>query len=54
MASIIGINTANFSFVFTLFTMAALSKAQDEQLMNLNFAFACMIVVSFAVALGHA
>jgi hypothetical protein len=29
-------------------------KAQDEQLMNLNFAFACMIVVSFAIALGHA
>jgi hypothetical protein len=30
------------------------NKAQDEHLMNLNFAFACMIVVSFAVALGHA
>ncbi|KAB0513317.1 hypothetical protein F7R05_14815 [Pseudomonas koreensis] len=29
-------------------------KAQDEQRMNLNFAFACMIVVSFAIALGHA
>jgi hypothetical protein len=34
--------------------MAAPLKAQDEQLMNLNFAFACMVVVSFAIALGHA
>jgi hypothetical protein len=34
--------------------MAPLQKAQDEKLMNLNFAFACLIVVSFAIALGHA
>ncbi|VEF10505.1 Uncharacterised protein [Pseudomonas fluorescens] len=54
IVSIIGINTANFFFAVRLFTMASLSKAQDEQPMNLNFAFACMIVVSFAVALGHA
>ncbi len=54
MLSIIGINTTNFFFALRLFTMAPLSKAQDEQPMNLNFAFACMIVVSFAVALGHA
>lgn len=31
-----------------------LKTAQDEHPMNLNFAFACMIVVSFAVALVHA
>ena len=54
IVSIIGINTANFFFAVRLFTMASLLKAQDEQPMNLNFAFACMIVVSFAVALGHA
>jgi hypothetical protein len=30
------------------------SNSQDEKnFMNLNFAFACMIVVSFAIALGH-
>jgi hypothetical protein len=29
-------------------------KDQDEHPMNLNFAFACMVVVSFAIALGHA
>jgi len=27
---------------------------QDEHPMNLNFAFACMVVVSFAIALVHA
>jgi hypothetical protein len=54
MLSIIGINKANFFFALRLFTMAPLLKAQDEQPMNLNFAFACMIVVSFAIALGHA
>lgn len=54
MLSIIGINKANFFFAWRVFTMAPLSKAQDEQPMNLNFAFACMIVVSFAIALGHA
>jgi len=54
MLSIIGINTANFFFALRLFTMAPLSKAQEELPMNLNFAFACMIVVSFAIALGHA
>lgn len=54
MLSIIGINTANFFFALRLFTIPPLLKAEDEQPMNLNFAFACMIVVSFAVALGHA
>ncbi|KPG82641.1 hypothetical protein AEQ63_12020 [Pseudomonas sp. RIT-PI-o] len=54
MLSIIGINKANFFFALRLFTMAPLLKAQDEPPMNLNFAFACMIVVSFAIALGHA
>jgi hypothetical protein len=32
----------------------AIANRTDGTLMNLNFAFACMIVVSFAVALGHA
>ncbi|UST56927.1 hypothetical protein NF672_15865 [Pseudomonas moraviensis] len=54
MLSIIGINKANFFFALRLFTMAPLLKAQDEPPMNLNFAFACMIVLSFAIALGHA
>lgn len=54
MILIIGIDKANFFFALRLFTMASLLKPQDEQLMNLNFAFACMIVVSFAIALGHA
>lgn len=54
IVSIIGIDEANFFFALRLFTMASLLKAQDKQPMNLNFAFACMIVVSFAVALGHA
>jgi len=32
----------------------AITNWTDGTLMNLNFAFACMIVVSFAIALGHA
>jgi hypothetical protein len=28
-------------------------QASDEPVMNLNFAFACMIVVSFTIALVH-
>ena len=29
------------------------SNRPDEPLMNINLAIACMIVVSFAIALGH-
>jgi hypothetical protein len=33
--------------------MALISLIPDAHAMNLNFAFACMIVVSFAIALVH-
>jgi hypothetical protein len=31
----------------------ATSDYSGESFMNINFAFACLIVVSFAIALGH-
>jgi hypothetical protein len=31
----------------------AIAPAPDENVMNINFAFACMIVVSFTIALVH-
>jgi hypothetical protein len=46
--------TRIFSLLSTCSEWSHFKKAQDEHLMNLNFAFACMIVVSFAIALGHA
>ncbi|WP_222834507.1 hypothetical protein [Pseudomonas sp. SC3(2021)] len=54
MASIIGITKQNFSFDPTPAEWPHFQKDQDEHPMNLNFAFACMVVVSFAIALGHA
>jgi len=30
-----------------------ISNTSEDTFMNLNFAFACFIVVSFAIALGH-
>jgi len=44
----------NFLFLPEMVKMAPLLKSMEETFMNLNFAFACMIVVSFAIALGHA
>jgi hypothetical protein len=52
--SIIQIMKANFLFFRDLFKIAPSLHALDGNFMNLNFAFACMIVVSFAIALGHA
>jgi hypothetical protein len=43
----------NFLFIGGLFKMAPISPAPEEHFMNLNFAFACMIVVSFTIALVH-
>ena len=44
----------SFLFLPEMVKMAALLKSMEDIFMNLNFAFACMIVVSFAIALGHA
>jgi hypothetical protein len=43
----------NFLFMGDPFKMAAISPVPDKHFMNLNFAFACMIVVSFTIALVH-
>jgi len=43
----------NFLFSGGLSKMASISPIPDEHFMNLNFAFACMIVVSFTIALVH-
>lgn len=44
---------ANFLFFGGVFKIALLLIISDESFMNINFAFACLIVVSFAIALGH-
>jgi hypothetical protein len=33
--------------------MSAITPVSDGNVMNLNFAFVCMIVVSFTIALVH-
>jgi hypothetical protein len=43
----------NFLLGDDLFKMATISPIPDEHFMNLNFAFVCMIVVSFTIALVH-
>lgn len=43
----------NFLFFSGVFKIAPLLIISDESFMNINFAFACLIVVSFAIALGH-
>lgn len=53
IVSIFQIMKPNFLLGDDLFKMAAISPIPDEHFMNLNFAFACMIVVSFTIALVH-
>lgn len=43
----------DFSFSADAFRMAPPSIPSDKYVMNINFAVACMIVVSFAIALFH-
>ncbi|CAI8747672.1 hypothetical protein EMIT0P218_150015 [Pseudomonas sp. IT-P218] len=50
--SIFQITKPNFLFAPDLFKMNAITPV-SEQVMNINFAFACMIVVSFTIALVH-
>jgi len=45
---------AEFFICPRLIQDVAISDKSDDTPMNLNFAFACFIVVSFAIALGHA
>nr|WP_180206956.1 hypothetical protein [Pseudomonas sp. SbOxS1]NYU07298.1 hypothetical protein [Pseudomonas sp. SbOxS1] len=51
--SIFQITKPNFLFAPDLFKMSAITPVSDGNDMNLNFAFACMIVVSFTIALVH-
>ncbi|AZD01626.1 hypothetical protein [Pseudomonas chlororaphis] len=53
LPSIIQIMKADFSFSADAFRMAPPSIPSDKYVMNINFAVACMIVVSFAIALFH-
>ncbi|GAB6402586.1 hypothetical protein [Pseudomonas sp. MHK4] len=51
--SIFQITKANFLFAPDLFKMSAITPVSETNVMNINFAFACMIVVSFTIALVH-
>jgi hypothetical protein len=51
--SIFQITKPNFLFAPDLFKMSAITPVSDGNDMNINFAFACMIVVSFTIALVH-
>jgi len=53
IVSIFQIIKPNFLFAPDLFKMSAITPVSDGNDMNLNFAFACMIVVSFTIALVH-
>jgi hypothetical protein len=51
--SIFQITKPNFLFAPDLFKMSAITPVSETNVMNINFAFACMIVVSFTIALVH-
>jgi len=51
--SIFQITKANFLFASDLFKMSAITPVPETNVMNINFAFACMVVVSFTIALAH-
>ncbi|WP_447766306.1 hypothetical protein [Pseudomonas reinekei] len=53
IVSIFQITKPNFLFAPDLFKMSAITPVSDGNVMNLNFAFVCMIVVSFTIALVH-
>ncbi|WP_077046334.1 hypothetical protein [Pseudomonas sp. KK4] len=56
-AGIISFDLSNHDGEFFICTAAvqngAINTVPDGNFMNLNFAFACMIVVSFTIALVH-
>jgi hypothetical protein len=56
-AGIISFDLSNHDAEFFICTAAvqngAIKTVLDGTFMNLNFAFACMIVVSFTIALAH-
>ncbi|MFW0754796.1 hypothetical protein ACN1C3_08575 [Pseudomonas sp. H11T01] len=57
ISTIISLNHLHHETEFFIFPQAvqdgATSTLSDENVMNINFAMACMIVVSFAIALSH-
>ncbi|MGE8186844.1 hypothetical protein [Pseudomonas sp. NPDC086278] len=44
---------AEFFYLWRHRQDVATSRNSGDPFMNINFAFACLIVVSFAIALGH-